>query len=733
MPIINNIKATWNNIATTFTAIKMDVTDTNSASDSKLIDLQVGSVSKFSVDKNGEIATAGTLLLQYKVYDTVALLLASTEASRGTGAIWEAGGFRYIEVASGGDVTNSAGTPVQLDVLPNQDGSYSLLAFGAAGDGTTDDTTIIQTACSAIPSGVWLTGEGQTYLISTTVNVTVSDFKFRDSKFVFNVDYADQGRFAITSLKTHLLNLSVDGGRGTYKTSVEPWDTFSTFNGYGSIEPSLDAVFNVLKYDAEALVVVDNVNFYNVHAKECVKISTYGTVFIRNCEYKEISNKTFHVYHSPDNGVTQAGRTIASKLYAKNIGILPDNFLVDTVAQTHAGATDMPQGAFNFIVSHGDFTISDVDVWNYASCGVTADRNNVFKASNISILCDNSRAMSNNPSGAFWLEDVAHSNVVNLFIMITDRDARDIALESSALQLFCKDGSLTNITNLIIMGDNTTAKVNRHIRGTIEGDHSINISTFHIEGLVGDMVQAVNFAISASSVVGSDIRFSKGHMVHGSMNFYQPRYVAVDDVTLLGTTSGGAVAVLVSGAVGITGDVEHVEVVNSIINNIVSITPDVTKSIKICGNEIITGNVSVSGSSGIIDVSDNEEISANLNLSGISAISGIIKVLNNGEINGITTLTQGKSGRVSGNTTTRRIEIKDVETFEVVGNTAKTNAGEPIVWVNPVTAANILAGVISSNNILIRTGTVGAGYVAIGGGVVGVTDVNNNKLTVLWT
>ena len=49
MPNINDIKATWNNIVTRFTALKMDVTDTNSASGSKLIDLQVGGVN-FAAD-----------------------------------------------------------------------------------------------------------------------------------------------------------------------------------------------------------------------------------------------------------------------------------------------------------------------------------------------------------------------------------------------------------------------------------------------------------------------------------------------------------------------------------------------------------------------------------------------------------------------------------------------------------------------------------------------------------
>lgn len=52
---------TWSNSATTFTGFKMNVTDTASSSSSLLMDLQVGSVSKFYIDKTGQIICAGGL------------------------------------------------------------------------------------------------------------------------------------------------------------------------------------------------------------------------------------------------------------------------------------------------------------------------------------------------------------------------------------------------------------------------------------------------------------------------------------------------------------------------------------------------------------------------------------------------------------------------------------------------------------------------------------------------
>ena len=62
MSYIYNLADTWNAGATTFTAIKMDVTDTASAAGSLLMDLQKGGISQFKVSKNGVVTTsAGTL------------------------------------------------------------------------------------------------------------------------------------------------------------------------------------------------------------------------------------------------------------------------------------------------------------------------------------------------------------------------------------------------------------------------------------------------------------------------------------------------------------------------------------------------------------------------------------------------------------------------------------------------------------------------------------------------
>lgn len=57
---IYDMADTWNAGGTTFTAIKMNVTDTASASASLLFDLQVGGTSKLAVDKAGSIKWGAT-------------------------------------------------------------------------------------------------------------------------------------------------------------------------------------------------------------------------------------------------------------------------------------------------------------------------------------------------------------------------------------------------------------------------------------------------------------------------------------------------------------------------------------------------------------------------------------------------------------------------------------------------------------------------------------------------
>ena len=55
----------WNSAATTFTGLKLNVTDTASAAASNLLDLQVGGTSKFSVTPGGSVSLTGSIFHYY--------------------------------------------------------------------------------------------------------------------------------------------------------------------------------------------------------------------------------------------------------------------------------------------------------------------------------------------------------------------------------------------------------------------------------------------------------------------------------------------------------------------------------------------------------------------------------------------------------------------------------------------------------------------------------------------
>ena len=73
-----DLVAVWNNVATTFSGIKLDVTDTASAAGSFLINLLIGGAARFQVTKAGAVTAASSIL--------------STSASAGVGYATGAGG-----------------------------------------------------------------------------------------------------------------------------------------------------------------------------------------------------------------------------------------------------------------------------------------------------------------------------------------------------------------------------------------------------------------------------------------------------------------------------------------------------------------------------------------------------------------------------------------------------------------------------------------------------------------
>ena len=76
------------------------------------------------------------------IYDSVAALKASTESSRGVGAIWKAGVFQYIEVASGGNLITDGG--VHLNAVRSSEDWITADQLDIVGDDSTEVSDDLQ-------------------------------------------------------------------------------------------------------------------------------------------------------------------------------------------------------------------------------------------------------------------------------------------------------------------------------------------------------------------------------------------------------------------------------------------------------------------------------------------------------------------------------------------------------------------------------------------------------------
>ncbi len=141
VPVLNASQA-WNNAAITFTGWKLNVTDTASAAGSLLADLQVGSVSKFSVDKTG-IAAAVSMRSTSDVY-------VGTSASN---QVLYFGGTAAAQIA----LARRGGSTDTLDVLTGNQVAYAklradsmTLAVGGLNFGTSGDLSLYRDAANTL-------------------------------------------------------------------------------------------------------------------------------------------------------------------------------------------------------------------------------------------------------------------------------------------------------------------------------------------------------------------------------------------------------------------------------------------------------------------------------------------------------------------------------------------------------------------------------------------------------
>lgn len=152
MANIYNMTDTWTD-GTTLTAIKMNVTDSSSAADSKLLDLQVGGSSKLTVGKDGAITavSAGSVIPFYfanqAAFPSASTYHGALAHSHADGAMYFAHGGNWLELVNADDSGNvGIGTDApdaKLHVRDATSGAGRGIHIGTGSVGASDDAHVL--------------------------------------------------------------------------------------------------------------------------------------------------------------------------------------------------------------------------------------------------------------------------------------------------------------------------------------------------------------------------------------------------------------------------------------------------------------------------------------------------------------------------------------------------------------------------------------------------------------
>jgi hypothetical protein len=149
-----DVTATWNSGGTTFTAVKVNITNTASAAASKLIDLQVGSISQFAVTRAGVMTTLGGYTSSGVVTAQNCVANTAIQANGASRAVLSHNGVAGFLYTFGSDASTNG---TLTFTSRRSDGSNGVNML----DLSTTAATFIGTVTTAAPTGgagAWLLG-----------------------------------------------------------------------------------------------------------------------------------------------------------------------------------------------------------------------------------------------------------------------------------------------------------------------------------------------------------------------------------------------------------------------------------------------------------------------------------------------------------------------------------------------------------------------------------------------
>lgn len=344
-----DLSATWNSAGTTFTGIKLNVTDTASASGSKLIDLQVGAASQFAVDKSNATGVTCARLQASNRIDATNLIAVSSGANitPTTYGLGVSGTMDTILTRDAADtLAQRRTTNVQAFRLYRTFTDASNLAYTAAKQDATTGYIL-----DSVNAG---TGTEPTNLLDLQLNGS-SKFKVdKSGNTTFAASssvYLNGGTsLLISAASTTQIYLSVGSSRKFAFTSNEGvagaslWGNAMAFGWSSNVDPGAAGGDLYLYRDAANTLAQRN----STNAQESRVYASYTSA----TNFQRTSIKTVREVSSALSGASYT-TTIAIPAYANLIGVT-------------TRVTTAVTGATSYSVGDG----SDVDLWG-ATTGVT--------------------------------------------------------------------------------------------------------------------------------------------------------------------------------------------------------------------------------------------------------------------------------------------------------------------------------------------------------------------------
>lgn len=349
---INNLSETWNNAGTTFTGIKLNVTDTASASGSLLMDLQVGGTSAAKISK-GSVLTLRAGGFDSTLTPSFGNITFGGEARAPTGDFgvlrigqYVSGSGVFLERDAADVLAQRRSTNVQAFRLYRTFTDASNLAYTAAKQDATTGYIL-----DSVNAG---TGTEPTNLLDLQLNGS-SKFKVdKSGNTTFAASssvYLNGGTsLLISAASTTQIYLSVGSSRKFAFTSNEGvagaslWGNAMAFGWSSNVDPGAAGGDLYLYRDAANTLAQRN----STNAQESRVYASYTSA----TNFQRTSIKTVRESSGALSGASYT-TTIAIPAYANLIGVT-------------TRVTTAITGATSYSVGDG----SDVDLWG-ATIGVT--------------------------------------------------------------------------------------------------------------------------------------------------------------------------------------------------------------------------------------------------------------------------------------------------------------------------------------------------------------------------